>query len=433
MLLPTRVRRRPQDDIATIFAAFGKTGTFSWPPSGARRQHGLELERCEKHWVSNRWKLRSEIGDLAFRYFPTGREFSGALKEELSLLLRNLGPKELMLSRNIAEVLVDARERSDASGLQAQFSNLASELPYDRFSAEELMTLQLFFLSFGCASAGLTMRNAARRRAANASSRSSCLEIALRERARMELSLDVHQEGVVAMAWRKRRSPQARLSPEWPRGEAAFRKAIDGAHVAIVGPGPITEPESLSISRADVVVRIGGLTSLGASAADARTDIAYFRSENLASGPTSIESWLKANGPLLAVFKSQSDLGSYSPSRLAKSPKRLYFSGSPMLFPLMVFDVATASPASISTFGADLYLTTNTHPGYHRGGLLASAYRYWPGFAHHDIFSQRYFLRLIASTTRMCWSDALSVALSLSDSDYARQIEDFHAPQFVRQ
>lgn len=419
---------------------FETPGTYDsiskWGPLGrffsaARRLQGLWLDDCERQWVTQRLALRQAIGDIAFRYFRTSTESPGELHVEMWRLVQNLGPLELDLHQHIFEPLIDARTRSDFNGLQAQFEHLASALPREQLSVEILMRLQLFFLSFGCASAGLAMRDAARSKSANSSSHSPCLELALRERARMELALSAdHSTTFGQDVWRRSYRLES-PSPEWTRGDAVFRELIEGADVAVVGPASITESELRRISQADVVVRIGGLTHLAESPSAGRVDIAYFRSENAEAGLNSIVSWLERYNPKVAVFKSRDDMGSYAPSRLAKSPKQLYFSGSPMLIPLMVFDVETASPASISLFGADLYLTSDPHPGYR--GKPPAPYAYWPGFAHHDIFSQRYLFRLMAAATEVKCSDSMRVAMSLSDADYARQLEDLHAPRFHSQ
>lgn len=431
MMLRRRLSHDLPDKASRTPGSISRTGPLGRFLSVARRAQGLSRDDCERQWIAQRFALRQAIGDVAFRYFRTSAESPGELLVELSRLVRNLGAHELNLHRKILEPLIDARTRSGFNGLQDQFAHLASTLSREQLSVEELLKLQLFFLCFGCASAGLAMRDAARAKSANASSHSPCLDLTLRERAQMELALSADQATTVGQdAWRRSYRFESR-SPKPARGDAAFRELIEGADVAVVGPAFVTESELRRISEADVIVRIGGLTHLAESPGAARVDIAYFRSENADAGPNSVTSWLERYRPKIAVFKSRDDLGKYLPSRLAKSPKTLYFSGSPMLIPLIIFDVATASPASVSLFGADLYLTSDPHPGYR--GMRPAPYAYWPGFAHHDIFSQRYLFRLMAAATEVRWSDMVRAGMALSDADYARQLEALHAPQFDTQ
>jgi hypothetical protein len=207
-------------------------------------------------------------------------------------------------------------------------------------------------------------------------------------------------------------------------GDAAFRRVIEGASVALVGPAPLVRPAAAEIDACDVVVRLGhrGPSTLPPRhLGGERTDIAYYNRGVGRSLVQELPDFLRELR--FAVLKQPGqDLG-IVPTRVMCSPAPLLFAGEPLLGTIALFDLLLSNPASLKIYGMSLYASPDA---YSDGYWRREAPPPWArcrSFAGHDLLDQVNYVRGLSSIEGVVPDEQLAEVLRMSEREYLRTID----------
>lgn len=390
--------------------------------------------------------LRANLEVVARAYF---RRADKADKREWQRLARTilmlLPEASPMILREFIPLLESARAEKDWTATCWEARQVAADDAQGRTSVAQLLHLSLVFMMFGFASAAGRYRTAA-------------VENALLQIPR---SGGAHAQSILAYLESNdgTDSPRyARLASTLGRSKRAASDALEihqtltgvsrantkdahffdfvhGQDVVLVGPATLGESEKEIVERATLLARIGGdlVRHGGGQFNQSRADIIYFAGETPRLYPEAIEQheqWGRRNGTRFFVYKRPDKRNRSIGCRTALTPQTLYFAGSPMLLPLAAYDILVHKPRLLHVVGANLYTTSNAHRDNYFAVGNPVGYRLWPGFAHHDIVSQKRFFEMIKLNRRVQLGQSLAQSTSMVDQDYLARIETVHAPDF---
>jgi hypothetical protein len=240
-----------------------------------------------------------------------------------------------------------------------------------------------------------------------------------------------------AMVWTGQPSIPGLLADRGSAIDARWHQSLDGANVAVYGPGVVSHGHP-KFRSADLIARIAGPGSYSWSdrsdLANARTDIVYMIPETLrAIGSTEVERQRALGGFRFVGVKREQP--AYLPNaRKVEAGSRLFLRGHPNMVPLICIDVIRLENTTAYVAGSDFFTSVTAYRENSRR-VNADGARQTPQgsngkrfdrttlMASHNVLQNRRVVANLVESGRISGDSEFSAACALTDLEYARRLD----------